>query len=292
MFLVVLTAAGVLARRNVALGRGDRRGAFRIFVFALITRLLAWVFTASHVPDVAEFSLFFRAMLWSAFWGAYIWVLYIGLEPYVRRRWPYALISWTRLLSGRFRDPMVGGHILIGVVCGAAIAFYAVLWASATGTYGVRLPSLWGLSAPIGTVAVASGYMLDAVLRGLFLLFLALLFKVMFRREWLVLAGIMVVVAGASAIFDAAMTPLSWVTFALTFIPASTALVCVLLRGGLLASVLAIYTYELLMALPLSTDVSSPATTASIVTLCGLAALGLFAYRSTLARRPLIKLQF
>ena len=292
MFLVVLTAAGVLARRNVALGRGDRRGAFRIAVFTFITRLLAWMFTASHVPDVAEFSLVFRAVLWSAFWAAYLWTLYMGLEPYVRRRWPYALIPWTRILSGRFRDPMAGGHVLIGIVCGAAIALLVVLGAFAAGTYGLRLPSLWPLSAPLGTAAIVCAYAVDAVLRGLFLLFLALLFKVIFRREWLVLTGIMVIVAGVSAIFDAPMTPMNPVAFTLTFIPAATALVCVLLRGGLLVTVFTIYTYELLMALPLTTELSSPATTASIVTLCGLAALGFFAYRSTLARRPLVKLQF
>src|SRR5204863_9530792 len=42
-------------------------------------------------------------------------VLYLALEPYVRRRWPHALIGWSRLLGDGLRDPLVAGHSLIGI---------------------------------------------------------------------------------------------------------------------------------------------------------------------------------
>src|SRR5262249_21893579 len=45
-----------------------------------------------------------------------IWLLYIALEPYIRRHWPQTIISWSRLISGRFRDPIVGRDVLFGVV--------------------------------------------------------------------------------------------------------------------------------------------------------------------------------
>jgi hypothetical protein len=32
----------------------------------------------------------------------------------VRRRWPARLISWSRLLAGGFRDPLVGRDVLVG----------------------------------------------------------------------------------------------------------------------------------------------------------------------------------
>jgi hypothetical protein len=32
----------------------------------------------------------------------------------VRRRWPATLVSWSRLLAGRFRDPLVGRDVLAG----------------------------------------------------------------------------------------------------------------------------------------------------------------------------------
>ena len=49
----------------------------------------------------------------------------MAVEPYVRRRWPKLLVSWQRLLSGRFRDPLVGRDLLLGGLAGAA---YAVVW--------------------------------------------------------------------------------------------------------------------------------------------------------------------
>jgi hypothetical protein len=49
------------------------------------------------------------------FWGGAVWMLYLALEPYVRRYWPQAIISWTRVLAGRWRDPLVGRDVVLGV---------------------------------------------------------------------------------------------------------------------------------------------------------------------------------
>ncbi len=46
--------------------------------------------------------------------GAFVWLAYIAIEPIVRRSWPELLFSWSRLLSGRFRDPLVGRDLLAG----------------------------------------------------------------------------------------------------------------------------------------------------------------------------------
>jgi hypothetical protein len=62
-------------------------------------------------------------MLAIAIYGALnIWLFYVALEPYVRRFWPQLLIGWTRLLSGRFRDPVVGRDVLVGVAAGMIAA--------------------------------------------------------------------------------------------------------------------------------------------------------------------------
>jgi len=45
----------------------------------------------------------------------------MALEPYLRRRWPQSLISWTRLLAGDMRDPLVAGHILVGIALGVGV---------------------------------------------------------------------------------------------------------------------------------------------------------------------------
>jgi hypothetical protein len=48
------------------------------------------------------------------------WLVYVALEPYLRRNWPDALVSWTRLCHGHMRDPVVASHILIGIAAAAA----------------------------------------------------------------------------------------------------------------------------------------------------------------------------
>ena len=53
-------------------------------------------------------------------YGLVHWVLYIALEPFVRRRWPFVLVSLTNLLSGRAHDPIVGRDVLFGVALGVA----------------------------------------------------------------------------------------------------------------------------------------------------------------------------
>jgi len=49
------------------------------------------------------------------------WTLYVALEPHARRRWPQMLVSWSRLLEGRWRDPLIGRDVLIGGTIGMAV---------------------------------------------------------------------------------------------------------------------------------------------------------------------------
>ena len=80
-----------------------------------------WVFLA-HFSSVGNFLyLFVLAVSTALFWGGAVWVLYLALEPYVRRYWPQAIISWTRVLAGRWRDPLVGRDVLYGVMLGLFI---------------------------------------------------------------------------------------------------------------------------------------------------------------------------
>jgi serine/threonine-protein kinase len=53
--------------------------------------------------------------------AALLWLIYIALEPTLRRRWPHRIVSWNRLLTGNFRDPLVGKDLLIGALAGIAI---------------------------------------------------------------------------------------------------------------------------------------------------------------------------
>ncbi len=132
--LFVLLFGGVwLVRGNLRSGRGDRRGAMRLATAAFLCELAAWALGAHHVPASFEFELIFANGLSNAFlFGGFIWVIYLAVEPYARRNWPHMLISWTRLLGGRIRDPLVGRDVLVGAA-GAGVVeavrdLFAVLW--------------------------------------------------------------------------------------------------------------------------------------------------------------------
>jgi serine/threonine-protein kinase len=130
LFLGVLGAAGLLTFRHLRSGRGDRRGAARLGWLVLLALLVNWAVVADHVPDPgSELWLLLVGISWCLLGAAGLWVLYVAVEPSLRRRWPHVLISWTRLLSGGWRDPLVGRHALYGIATGAAFSlmFVAVL---------------------------------------------------------------------------------------------------------------------------------------------------------------------
>ncbi|HEX6284390.1 MAG TPA: serine/threonine-protein kinase, partial [Pyrinomonadaceae bacterium] len=120
IFITVMLASALLALRNLKLGRGDRKGAFRLAAFVCAISFLRWLFTAHHAGTEAEALSFISAVQNILFWTFFYWVTYLAFEPFVRRRWPGRIIAWSRVLAGGFRDPLVGRDILIGAVFGLA----------------------------------------------------------------------------------------------------------------------------------------------------------------------------
>jgi serine/threonine-protein kinase len=126
-FLVVLGVSLLLAWRNLRLRRGDRSGAVRVAVAVFILHGASAVLDQVSASGFASLPANLSPVLGRAAMSALtLFVLYIALEPYARRRWPELLIAWTRLLSGRVRDPLVGRHVLIGLAGGMIHAAFAV----------------------------------------------------------------------------------------------------------------------------------------------------------------------
>jgi serine/threonine-protein kinase len=121
-FPVLCAGALLLARRNIRLGRGDRRGALRLGVMVFAA---SWLIRAAGrlgspvAPAVMVMELGFAVLI-----GAMVWIAYMAIEPFVRRRNPQMLVSWTRLLAGEWRDPLVGRDILAGCVAGAVAGIF------------------------------------------------------------------------------------------------------------------------------------------------------------------------
>jgi hypothetical protein len=120
---VLLGGAALAAWANVRRGRADKQGAFRLAAFTFLLLLSTGIVNA-HVDDLAdEQQRFFVGVGLSLFVAGALYLLYLGLEPFVRRSWPTMLVGWSRVLAGRVRDPLIGRDILVGVALGAMLAF-------------------------------------------------------------------------------------------------------------------------------------------------------------------------
>jgi serine/threonine-protein kinase len=197
LFVSVLVGALLLARRNLKLGRSDRNGAFRIASVFVAVHMLGWVFWGTYLGDVsATVDAFLRTMASTLFEGVMLWILYLALEPYVRKRWPETIISWTRVLAGRFRDPLVGRDILIGCLLGVAVRALTNVprWLG----LDPRRPETFNLSS-LSSTRNLFGEFLDGQIHSLItpmlFLVLLLLFGVVLRRMSMA-AGAVMVVAG------------------------------------------------------------------------------------------------
>ena len=118
LFLAILTGAGLLARRQYKRGAGDRQGAFRLARFVFLMQIVLWLALVHFIANVALLGFFQLALSTALFMAAVTWLLYLALEPFVRKLWPQTIISWTRLISGKLRDPLVGRDVLFGVILG------------------------------------------------------------------------------------------------------------------------------------------------------------------------------
>ncbi len=121
-FWPALVVLGMLARRNLRLGRCDRAAARRLAV-AVVMAWTAALALATHSPMAALDTFHGPGLLAQPLlFGLFAWAAYLGFEPYFRRAWPRLLIASTRLLDGRWRDPLVGRAVLAGVLVGTLFA--------------------------------------------------------------------------------------------------------------------------------------------------------------------------
>jgi Protein kinase domain/zinc-ribbon domain len=194
LVLALLVGGFFLARRNTHLGRGDRKGALRvasvIFAAVCLNALMGWHAVAkldaisSYIVAQFSFGLFF---------AAFAWLTYVALEPYLRRRSPQLLISWTRLLDGRFRDPLIGRDLLVGALFGSALA--AVVYFRNALPGWINIPGRYPLDPGrllLGTAAEAisqfAGPAAFAVIFALGFMSLLTLAQLVFRKRWLAIA--------------------------------------------------------------------------------------------------------
>jgi serine/threonine-protein kinase len=282
VFIIALLGSALIARRNLRANRGDLLGATRIAFVYFAVRMLVWVFEEHHNGLVGhEFGIFIESLAFAVFTSLFLWLLYISLEPFVRRRWPQRIISWNRLLRGDFRDPLVGRDILIGSALGALTILVSHL----------NQPIMLWMGKPFelifnpGSEFVGSHFLArfaSQLTAGLFLsfitLFLLLLFAVLLRREklalglvWalLTLFGTLVGNPGITALPGAAL---------------SAALVLfVLYRYGMVALCALMFVAHLWVFYPMTTELSAWYAFDFVIGLAICVALAVYGFYTSLA---------
>ncbi|HEX7780347.1 MAG TPA: serine/threonine-protein kinase, partial [Vicinamibacterales bacterium] len=203
---IVPIAAALVARRNLRLGRGDRRGAFRTWAFAFGAGIVAYAIRPTHVASLAEVDRMFATVGVILFWSSVLFVVYLALEPYVRRTWPDVLITWSRLTTGRLRDPMVGRDLLVGTLAGLLLSLPEPLLTllppalgyPAPAPYQTWLSPLMGVRSVLASIANAPA---NALLNGMIVMLMVSLIRQGVRGLASLTRGPVARVIGSNATF-------------------------------------------------------------------------------------------
>jgi serine/threonine-protein kinase len=281
-FLFGVIAAPVLARRNWKRDRVDRKGAIRLAIFRFFLGMVVWLGTVHAIPDGSV-----AVMLWAgaAEWmlaAALLWLLILALEPSVRAYWPHSLVTWNRIVAGRWKDAQVGAHILIGAAAGSLI------WALGALRDNLIQPEMrdtTGLAATLGTrqwVAAHAGGLSSALTVGL------IVFFALVGLRFLVKRNILAAVVGALilSMADSFRSPHWQLELALRVVVFAV-LVFVLLRYGLVATVAAVFFDSGFDKLALGTDWKTWYAPAGLATLALLAAIAIVAFWRSLGTQEL-----
>ena len=290
IFITVLVGSALLALRNVKLGRGDRKGAFRLAAFLLVVFFMRWLLTSHHVATEAEAFNFISGMQRVLFWTFFFWVVYLAFEPFVRRRWPGRIVSWNRVLAGGFRDPLVGRDILIGAVFGLGVILFNFYLAGLVPQWFGYPPAIPWFDFPatqlLGIRSFAFGItqqIFACLFQSFILLFFLLLMYIIVRRERL--AAVAVWLIGTVALSLTHETALG-ILFSCV---AAFLVVWALYRYGLLALISAIYFLHLHIFYPVTSDFTAWYAADFVLAFIIALALVVFAFYTSLAGQPLFR---
>ncbi|HTA71850.1 MAG TPA: serine/threonine-protein kinase [Bryobacteraceae bacterium] len=119
--LAIFFGGGWLAHQSLKQGRGDREGAWRLATWIGGVQVALWICRGHFAASMGTFGMAILAICTAIFYGFTVYIMYIALEPHVRRRWPQTLISWTAILTRHWRDPIVGRDVLVGLAAGIGV---------------------------------------------------------------------------------------------------------------------------------------------------------------------------
>ncbi|HUP64464.1 MAG TPA: hypothetical protein VM557_04195, partial [Thermoanaerobaculia bacterium] len=286
LILLLPVAAILIIRRNFRRGREDVRGAVVLGVTVFVTLALAAALRANHAASLyEEWVVYSQLAIETFFFGVLSALFYFAAEPLVRRRWPEMLVSWSRLVAGRWRDPMIGRDLLIGVVAGLAVAagsYLLVLMIDGPG-HALALKA----ATPLGSVRHTGFFLLRGIAEGLIraigAAFLLVLLRGFVRKTWLT-AVLATVICAASILYLGIGSETARTVAAVLF--AATG-VFILIRFGLIATAATAYVILILHWIPTTLDPSSWFFGRSLLAYGTLVVLGLIGFFLSLGEKSL-----
>jgi Protein kinase domain len=295
-FLLFLIVFGLsigtcaLAWNNYKTGRGDRRGASRLVAGWLILYFLSWLIGARFwLEPLTEFSHFLgefaEVELLDA---AIIWLVYMALEPYVRKYSADILMSWSRLLSGRVRDPRVGRDVLVGIVAGLTIAIVGSLVGLLPGWLGYppmppRGTNLELMMSTRRAVSLLLRLPTNALANGMIITLLFALVRMVVKRTWI--ATIVTIVVGTFVVVAQNGTQLLWIVGPYGLL-LSLVYIGVLVRFGMFPLVMA-YLTNTIVSNGLTADVNKLYAPTSVWLMALVVAMAAFGFYASRAGEPL-----
>ena len=292
--LVALAGVGLfIARRNLRMGRGDRRGATRLVIVVFTLGVVQFLFTAHHTMALGELSQISTSGAISLLVAVIVVVWYFALEPIVRRRWPRVLVSWTRLVSGDWRDPLVGRDVLAGCANGVVFAclfdviLLAPTWAGAP-QEGFIL-SQYPLIGSSAFLAGFAGSCVFGIVVSLAYFFLHVLLRTVFRVNWLSDTLWVVIVVFVSLGRYQNPQPL-WLVLSVNVVISAMTFV-VLTRVGWLAFFAGWFAFDMLTSYPLTFHSSAWYAPVGYSGLAVVAAMALYGFWTSLGRQPLVEIR-
>ena len=270
LMILIITTCLVLTRRNLKARRTDLNGTFRVALFFLLMIYGAWIFAEVRLETLAVGSLFQEAVfgrlvahgLAHAF---LVGLIYIAIEPYVRRLWPETMVGWSRLLIGRVRDPLVGRDLLLGMaVFGGTISIGAFLFGlAATAADIPTFLSFQGLMIPFDGIRQTLSWTFvqaeSAVSLAMLVLVFLLVFRLVFRKTWITVSAFLLLflIMGAFVVEPPDGAP-GWfrIMGVAGIVGTGGAMVLVVLRFGLLGAISGVFLTHMLSPAPLTWDFS------------------------------------
>lgn len=285
VFFGVVSAAIFLAWHNARNKRADRNGAKRLAQGVFLITLIGYVCGAVHDPGAGESIVIQFGIALALLLSGLLYLLYFSLEPWVRRLWPQSLITWSRMMTGHPSDPKVGRDFLIGALWGVGWSLIYMLHA------GYFISRGWVQNTRFKTYSLGGGrHLLEGIGTSLMgalqlsfvLFFVILLLRALLKREWLT-GVVFALLFGLNGLFST--HPVIDCPYN-AFINGLFAFM--LVRFGLLCSIIGYFCFSLVIAYPVCFDLTAWYASAAIFPLFVVGAIAVYGFRTTLGGRSIL----